>query len=440
MNPNPCRVRILTADEKQRAVIAGILAFSGIHNEEPAELVLLHAPYVGNQPALNLPAIVVGSYDPLSVAPTVNIPTLTYHNLQSALRELQQLQAAREEQVSEAAGQLIVGDSANIRTIRNLVTQVAERETTVLVTGQSGSGKEVVARAIHESSPRSQGPFVPVNCGAIPGDLLESELFGHERGAFTGAVAGKKGRFELAAGGTLFLDEVGDMPFDMQVKLLRALETGQFERLGGTQTLTSDVRVVAATHQNLEQMIAEGRFREDLYYRLNVFPIELKPLHSRVDDIEPLVSAFAAQIEQEHGVSLNMSNGVLEALQSYSWPGNVRELKNLLERLAVQFPNQVITSAELPSKYANGAANGTDHFAVEEALPAESGELDTSGQNVRLPINGIDLKAFLTGLERQLIEQALADTNAVVARAADRLHIRRTTLVEKMRKYGITRA
>lgn len=320
-----------------------------------------------------------------------------------------------------------VGASDNAEGVRQAISSAAASDVTVLVTGESGTGKEVVARALHQASPRANGPFVPINCGAIPGELLESELFGHEKGAFTGAITQKIGRFELAHGGTLFLDEIGDLPFTMQVKLLRALEDKSFERIGAVRPQVSDVRIVAATNQNLEEKIAAGEFREDLYYRLNVFPIELSPLRERGDDVPLLINFLMGRIQSEQGLHVRFSVDALELLKAYPWPGNVRELSNLLNRLAIQFPNTLVRSVDLPNKYVE------THVDREPISPV------TGGDDVLLPVNGIDLKDYLTRLEKSLIEQALQDTNSVVARAADRLHIRRTTLVEKMRKHGLGR-
>lgn len=320
--------------------------------------------------------------------------------------------------------------------VREQMSQAAATDVTVLLEGPSGTGKDVVARLLHAGSPRSEGPFVPVNCGAIPADLLESELFGHEKGAFTGAINQKTGRFELAERGTLFLDEIGDMPLALQVKLLRAIEQKSFDRVGGTQTRTSDLRIIAATNQNLEEMVHEGTFREDLYYRLSVFPITLLPLAERTEDIPYLVNVLAEQIYTEQGLQPRVSLDALNVLARYPWPGNVRELFNLLQRLALQYPHEVVTSAAVPEKYLGVAsAAGSHHVATEQA--------GTRGNNdptkVMLPVNGLDLKDYLRRLEKNLIEQALVDTDSVVARAADRLHIRRTTLVEKMRKHGLGR-
>jgi sigma-54 dependent transcriptional regulator, flagellar regulatory protein len=317
-----------------------------------------------------------------------------------------------------------------------MMNQVADTDVTVLISGESGTGKEVVARNLHYHSPRRDKPFVPVNCGAIPGELLESELFGHEKGAFTGAINSRAGRFELAEGGTLFLDEIGDMPLHMQVKILRVLQEKTFERVGGNKTFHTDVRIIAATHRNLDDMIASGEFREDLYYRLNVFPIEMPSLKSRAEDIPLLINELVNRLENEQRGSIRFNSAAILSLCRHPWPGNVRELANLVERMAIMHPFGVVGVQDLPLKYR--------HVEVEDDL-----EFDTTPANLPsvvrmtdtalLPEDGIDLKEYITGLEQSLIQQALDDSGGVVARAAERLMIRRTTLVEKMRKYGMQR-
>ncbi len=324
----------------------------------------------------------------------------------------------------------LVGSSMEVRRVRTLIEQVAQTEATVLLTGESGTGKEVVARKIHYHSPRRYKPFVPVNCGAIPGDLLESELFGHEKGAFTGAVSARRGRFEIAVGGTLFLDEIGDMPLHMQVKVLRVLQERTFERVGSNESLTADVRVVAATHSDLEKSIREGRFREDLFYRLNVFPIHVPPLRSRAEDLPLLVNDLLQRSAGGDREPMTLTADALAALQRYAWPGNVRELANLIERLAILFPGKAVDVMDLPEKYRPGS--GTGRGDVAEIAPG--GDMPTT-----LPRDGLDLKAHLNALERSFIEQALDDADGVVAHAAKRLRMGRTTLVEKMRKHGIKR-
>ncbi len=334
----------------------------------------------------------------------------------------------------------LVGHSRAIQRVRRLIEQVAETEATVLILGETGTGKEVVARNIHYYSARREGPFVPVNCGAIPGELLESELFGHEKGAFTGAISARQGRFEMAQGGTLFLDEIGDMPLPMQVKLLRVLQERVFERVGSNRSIQADVRVVAATHRNLEELIREGKFREDLYFRLNVFPIEMPPLRERVEDIPLLINELIARIEHERRGSVRLAPGAVMALCQYPWPGNVRELANLIERLAILHPFGVVDVADLPEKFRR-------HLPAGEAPPAppEVAEALTAAppapalQPPRLPREGLDLREHLASMEIALIRQALDEANGVVAHAAKLLKMRRTTLVEKLRKYGLQR-
>lgn len=337
----------------------------------------------------------------------------------------------------------LVGNSRSVQRVRKMVDQVAPTEATVLILGESGTGKEVVARNIHYYSNRRNKPFVPINCGAIPSELLESELFGHEKGSFTGAVGARQGRFELAEGGTIFLDEIGDMPLNMQVKLLRVIQERSFERVGSNKSIKSDVRIVAATHRELEVLIEDGRFREDLYYRLNVFPIEMPPLSSRVEDLPLLVNELITRLEHEKKSSVRLTPAAMMALCNYEWPGNVRELANLMERLTILHPYGVVDAIDLPPKMApHGRALSESREDSENgtALTLVSGMPQVALNNKpRLPRDGIDLKQHLTDIEISLIEQALDECSGVVAHAANRLKIRRTTLVEKMRKYSIQR-
>lgn len=333
----------------------------------------------------------------------------------------------------------LVGTSRSVKSVRELMAQVADKDVSVLVTGESGTGKEVVARNLHYHSPRRDKPFVPVNCGAIPAELLESELFGHEKGAFTGAITARVGRFELAEGGTLFLDEIGDMPLSMQVKILRVLQERTFEKVGSNRTQSANVRVVAATHKNLEDMIEKGDFREDLYYRLNVFPIEMPALRERVEDIPLLINELIARMEKEKRGSLRLNSAAILSLCRHDWPGNVRELANLVERLAIMHPFGVIGVQELPKKFRYVDDYDESPLLEEESTVPSGGVPGLVGLDAPalLPVNGLDLKDYLSGLEKQLIQQALDETNGVVARAAEKLRIRRTTLVEKVRKYGL---
>ncbi len=245
----------------------------------------------------------------------------------------------------------LIGCSAAIQQVEHLIERVALKSTTVLILGESGTGKELVARSLHALSGRATGPFVALNCAAIPMDLLESELFGHEKGAFTGAVAVRQGRFELASGGTLFLDEIGDMPASMQVKLLRVLQEQVFERVGSNRLIKANVRIVAATHQDLSKAMHQGRFREDLFYRLNVFPIDIPPLRDRPEDIPLLIDYFIAQQKDNHRTTIQLDPKTLNGLLHYAWPGNVRELWNLIERLMILYPNQNIAPKDLPKPF-----------------------------------------------------------------------------------------
>ena len=344
------------------------------------------------------------------------------------------------------------GNSSAVRRVRRMIEQVAGFDTTVLITGESGTGKEVVARAVHAQSKRRDKPFVAVNCGAIPAELLESELFGHEKGAFTGAITARKGRFELADGGTLFLDEIGDMSLSMQVKILRVLQERSFERVGGMKSQRCDVRVIAATHRNLEDAIVKGTFREDLYYRLNVFPIETPPMRERLEDLPLLIDDLIGQLERTTRGSVRLSAETVNTLRAYHWPGNVRELSNLVERLAVLHPGATVRPQDLPSRYRPAGFETMEPVAeasveqgfetIERPILAEMRVVDLLSPTKTdpvLPPAGVDLKDHIEHIEASLIKQALAQSGGVVAHAAKLLNTRRTTLVEKLRKYGLQR-
>ncbi len=368
--------------------------------------------------------------------PWARIHSLSYpvslDALGEVLEEIRAMHRKTDHSDPRPGGSHFIGESADAKLVRRLIEQVAPSMATVLITGESGTGKEVVARQIHEASGRT-GPFVAVNCGAIPDNLLESELFGHERGAFTGAVTARAGRFEQAKGGTFFLDEIGDMPTVMQVKLLRVLEERVIERVGGTKSIPVDVRLIAATHRDLPTRIETGDFREDLYYRLSVFPIEISALRERPDDIPPLVNEFIRRLNDEKSVSLQLSDDAMDSLCKYSWSGNVRELANLVERLAVIRPNGIITAADLPWPIADRPAPGEEAPEIidDQLVPMDAAHA------MNLPNDGIDLKQYLARIEQDMITQALADSGGVVQRAAELLGIGRTTLVEKIRRYGL---
>ena len=369
--------------------------------------------------------------------------------------------------LDERRARLPTGTSAPIREVISLIRQVAGHDSTVLVLGESGTGKEVCARAVHDLSPRRNRPFVAVNCGAIPADLLESELFGHERGAFTGAVSARKGRFEIAEGGTLFLDEIGDMSPTMQVKLLRVLQERVFERVGNQTSMKCNVRIIAATHRNLEDSIQRGAFREDLFHRLNVFPIEMPALRARIEDLPLLVRDCIATNLQEGRGRVQLSPRALGALALCQWTGNVRELANLIERLSIVCAGRTVEVRDLPPKYRPPldwtlevktlelpppapADEHDEHLSDEHALSVlEEVELERAERKetthkvasgdalATLPEDGLDLREHLLMIERQLIEQALQRSRGTVAKAARLLNLRRTTLVEKMRKLGM---
>lgn len=318
--------------------------------------------------------------------------------------------------------QRITGSSASIRSVRQLIEQVAEFDTNVLITGESGTGKELVARTIHALSDRKDRPFVPINCGAIPAELLESELFGHDKGAFTGAIASRTGRFELAEGGTLFLDEIGDMGVDMQVKLLRVLQEKSYERVGSNKLRHANVRIVAATHKDLPAAVTAGDFREDLYYRLNVFPIEMPPLFKRASDLPQLLDELLLVHAGETLGELRISPDALGVLAKYRWPGNIRELSNLVERLAIVKPSGTIEVDDLPAKYR----------VANQDTSCNDNDVSTAMQ-----MTEANLKQQLQSIEQSLISQAMQSTNGVVAKAARLLNMQRTTLLEKIGKYQI---
>jgi sigma-54 specific flagellar transcriptional regulator A len=408
------------------------------------------------------PFVLVGNYD--TFEPRTNIvgvisEPITYPALTQMLHRCQEYKRSQPNTKTSVHNKTrlfrsLVGKSKQIQGVRHLIEQVAPTEANVLILGESGTGKEVIARNVHFLSNRNDSIFIPVNCGAIPGELLESELFGHEKGAFTGAVSSRKGRFELAEGGTLFLDEIGDMPLQMQVKLLRVLQERTYERVGGTKPIKCDVRVIAATHRNLEIMIEDGQFREDLYYRLNVFPIDSPALRERKEDIPLLLQELVSRLELDNS-QIKFTANAMTSLMAHKWKGNVRELSNLVERLMILYPNQLIDVSDLPNKYNHldieaYAPEYPDELLERDAINALFGGDDTEDSEVadnsleqtfstELPVDGLNLKEYISDLEVNLITQALEQQDWVVARAAEALGMRRTTLVEKMRKYNISK-
>lgn len=341
----------------------------------------------------------------------------------------------------------LVGKSAPMQRVRQEIDQVAKSDANVLIQGESGTGKEVVARNVHYNSSRRNHPFVPVNCGAILADLLESELFGHEKGAFTGAITARNGRFAMAEGGTLFLDEIGEMTMAMQVKLLRVLEERVFERVGGTTTIQADVRIIAATNRNLEEMVAAGKFREDLYFRLDVFPINLPTLKDRKEDIPLLVNELITRLEHNNRGSVRFTSDAITAMARYDWPGNVRELGNQIERMAIKFPGGLVRARDLPEKFRDLDAGDVPELDLDEIEMKMQGDHSiqlavTNNGSVpalHLPTEGFDLKTYISNIEINIIQEALNKSDGVIAHAAKTLGLRRTTLAEKMRKYNIER-
>ena len=330
------------------------------------------------------------------------------HDRQRLLTENRELrEALRERHRVEG----IIGESGRMQEVLSLVRRVAPSDATVLIRGESGTGKELIAKAIHYASPQASGPLIAVNCAALPENLLESELFGHEKGAFTGAVATRKGRFELADGGSIFLDEIGDLPSHLQIKLLRVIQEREFERVGSSRSITVNVRVLAATHRDLEALVREGRFRDDLYYRINVVTISLPPLKERREDIPLLINHFVRKFSQAHGKPIEgLTREARDLLLRYDYPGNVRELENLIERAVILTRDSVIGQADIP-------------LSVQEpgAEPAEEG----------------GLTAAVEGLERRMIREALARAEGVQTRAAELLGISERVLRYKLKKHGL---
>jgi transcriptional regulator with GAF, ATPase, and Fis domain len=334
----------------------------------------------------------------------------------------------------------MIGQSPSIKKVFDLIDKVSDSDSTVLICGESGTGKEIVARRIHSQSLRADKPFVPINCGAIPEALLESELFGHERGAFTGAINLRQGRFELANGGTLFFDEISEMPYPLQVKLLRAIQEREFERIGGTKSIQVNVRILAASNADLEEAVLEKRFRKDLYYRLNVIPLDLPPLRNRKEDIPLLIAYFLEKFNQTKQKAITgVGSEARIKLLAYSWPGNIRELENIVERMVVLKDEGEITPEDLPQKITEGQYPNAmiAPFREPQTYPAPLPEVFASAGVIEIPDCGISLPKLVEDFENQLIKQALKKARGVKSRAAVLLGLNRTTLVEKLKRRGI---
>lgn len=347
----------------------------------------------------------------------LNMP-FTAAQLKHSIAVLRDMIAEPAPQVQTVLNRLI-GNSDAIKAIRHLIIQVAESDATVLILGQSGTGKDVIATCIHQLSERREKPYVPINCGAIPHELIESELFGHEKGAFTGALTRRAGRFEMAANGTLFLDEIGDMPLPMQVKLLRVIQDRIIERVGGNTSIKVDVRLIAATNKNLSDEIHQHHFREDLFYRLNVFPIHVPSLAERKEDIPVLIEHLLDKMAVRLKHRIDFTERALDHLSNYAWPGNIRELENFLERMVIIHRDSIVDEKHLDAEYKIAAP-----AKIAPILPTINHE-------------AFNIKEYIAEVERQMIEFALSRSNGIVNVAANYLAIGRSTLVEKMKRYNL---
>ena len=398
--------------------INGIELVERIADFQPVPVTIVMTGYGSVEMAVK--AIKAGAFDFLQKPFSLEVLSAT---IESAIR----VKSLRDENVElrrTVKGQFglgnLISSSEVMKEVFRLIECVADTESTVLILGESGTGKELIAQTTHFHSDRRKGSLIPVNCGAIPEALLESELFGHEKGAFTGAVATRVGRFELAAGGTIFLDEIGDLSPPLQVKILRVLQEKTFERVGGTRTFKSDARVIAATNQDLEDLVAKKQFREDLYYRLNVVPIMVPPLRHRTEDIPLLIEHFIHQFNERRSSKLTgVSPEAMSLLCRYQWPGNVRELGNIVERMAILKRNGQVEVGDLPEKIRS------PHTVATTDTPAA------------IPVGGINLSSTVEEFENRLIIEALERTNWVKSKAAQLLHINRTTLIEKLKKRSL---
>jgi len=398
----------------------GLAVLEGLRRINPQTVAIVFTGFGSIDTAVK--AVKLGAYDYITKPLKIEEISLVIHRALEHRKLSLENEMLRRQLKRKYKFDNIVGDSEGMQQVFRLVEKIANTDSTVLVYGESGTGKELIARAIHFNSDRRERPLIPVNCGAIPEELLESELFGHEQGAFTGATRTRIGRFELGNGGTIFLDEIGDMSPALQVKILRVLQEHEFERVGGMKTIKVDIRVIAATNKDLDKNVAEGKFREDLFYRLNVIPIQLPPLRDRPADTPLLVNHFLQMYNTKNGHNITgVSPEAMELLSSYEWPGNVRELENMIERIVILKGDGLIEPGDLS----------------EKILAADSGTLHP---RVRIPENGISFNTAVTEFERELILQALNRTNWVKNKADKLLNLNRTTLVEKMKKINLTRA
>jgi two-component system NtrC family response regulator len=395
---------------------SGVDVLKGIRADHPEVAVVIITAFGTIQNAVE--TMRLGAYDYITKPIDFDELNLTVHRAlehQHLLEEVRSLRSALNEKYGF---ENIIGHSQALVRVLEIASRIAQRDSTVLIRGETGTGKELLARAIHQNSRRSNGPCVTINCGAIPKDLLESELFGHTKGSFTGAAGPKRGKVEMAHGGTLFLDEIGEMPIDLQVKLLRLIQNGEIEKVGATDTLHVDARIIAATHRNLQALIEDGMFREDLYYRLAVVPLELPPLRDRSEDIPELVQHLFLKARQKHELpNLKLPPALIPHFVGYRWPGNVRELENVVERMVVLSVGDEIGFKDLP-----------------EFLQRQKGALDAI--QFELPPYGISLE----GIEKELIVKALEKFEGNQTQAAKYLDISRRTLIYRMEKFGLRAA
>ncbi|WP_130806079.1 sigma-54-dependent transcriptional regulator [Senegalia massiliensis] len=388
----------------------GLEALKNIKNEFPNIVAMMMTAHGSVKTAIE--AMKIGAIDYISKPFDVEELKIQIRKALD-IREMSDTIDYLTEELRNKTGKRIIGESKELKNVLNIVNKVAPSKATVLITGESGTGKELIANAIHFNSDRAKKPYIKVNCGALPENLLESELFGHEKGAFTGAINKKLGRFERADGGTIFLDEIGEIDLNVQVKLLRILQEREMERVGGTETIKVDVRIIAATNKDLFKMVEEGKFREDLYYRLNVIPIEIPPLRERKDDIKLLIDYFLDKYSKELGKKeFKITDEALDTLKDYEWRGNIRELENVIERLVILSENNLISKEKLPKEILN----------IRDEL-----------NEFKLPSSGINLEE----VEKNLINQALKMTNFNQTKSAKLLGITRHALIYRIEKYNI---
>ncbi len=397
----------------------GMEVLTFVKDSNPDAIVVIMTGYATVKSAVD--AMRAGAFDYITKPLKEDLVKLTIQRAVS-FAQLQEENIALKDHLKEKYdfGKM-VGYSARMKKVFETIEKVASTDSTVIVYGESGTGKELVAKAIHFNSDRKAQPLVTVNCGAIPEDLLESELFGHEKGAFTGAIRNRIGRFELAQGGTIFLDEIGDMSPSLQVKVLRVIQERQFERIGGMKTLDADVRIIAATNKDLEKAVAENQFREDLYYRINVIPITLPPLRVRKEDLPVLIGDFLTMFNKQKRRNVQgLTSDAMACMLNYSWPGNVRELQNIMEMLVVIKGEGYIEIEDLPEK-----------------VRSHSMKTDNSMNSIEITEEGLNLNYLLSKIERDLLKKALEKSGGIKNKAAKLLNLNRTTLVEKLKRYDM---